>query len=1154
MKDIKEKILQSIQAFSGGDLTKNALKLFDTLGYNTDRQAPLDSQDYACFKATYAEANPRFNEDKALVTDWKYVDLLFQLSEEEIRQQHSLFDTKGVVTSGDSKIAMESYLFFAVELACSTYTRTAMSSITREINKLFPMPAMILFKYGQTLTLSVIGRRLNKQDERKDVLLKKVTLIKDINIANPHRAHIEILFDLSFDELLKKHKFANFPELHKAWEKTLDIKELNRRFYKELFNWYLWALRNVKFPQIRPKEDIIDDKTYQSESLIRLLTRLLFCWFMKEKGLIRGDLFNPAYIKTILRGFQGAGSDETIYYKAILQNLFFATLSKPAKERKLIENRFPNPHYGDQLVYRYVEFFNTGVNILELFSNIPFLNGGLFDCLDQRKDKDNPGEIRLDGFSTKKSKQPVVPDKLFFGEHKNIDLSREYDDKKKSNQTIHGLIDILHRYKFTIEENTPVEEEIALDPELLGKVFENLLASYNPETKTTARKQTGSFFTPREIVDYMVDESLVAYLEQQMKDHIPELKEMDSLKEVLREILSYTEKEHPFDDKEVDVLIKAFDNVKILDPACGSGAFLMGILQKMLHLLRKIDPENKRWFEKVIAKFPVYLQNEMRNKLQHENWDYVRKLGIIQECIYGVDIQPIAIQIAKLRFFISLLVDQKEKPDMDNRGFEPLPNLDFKLVAANTLISPPETDTPGDGLFADTFTVEFEKLTEQYFSTYLPEEKKSIKEQIAALITKKCDEKIKEIESRTWHTNEQAAKALKEKHKDFIREKEQEIKLWNSYKNLFKQESVGFFDKKYFFPRVFGGFDVIIGNPPYGASYSDMQKKYYLKNYSSAKSIPGIQKGSLDTFTLFIERGYRSLKRNGNLCFIVPISITSSDSITALHNLLEENCEIIKISSYAVRPQPVFENAVVNTSILFFIRTDTKCRHIFATKLYRKNKEMDLHKLVDNLEFIDVLDVKLRGRYPKISYYVEKNILRKIFKQDKAIKEMIKESGRPIFYRTTGGRYFKIITNYKTGSTKEKPLFLDEKYCNTIGAILSSNLFFWFYQIFSNNLDLKSYEIETFKIPYYKLSNEIIDNIEKLYSEYLIDIEKNANIRQSTRYANIESFKEYKIGKSKPIIDKIDDLICPLYGLTPEEIEYIKNYEIKYRLNDDEDD
>jgi adenine-specific DNA-methyltransferase len=990
-KIAKEKIQSALAAFASSSMERAGLQLFEALGYRSERRFPLSPNNAQTFMATFFVQGRSFNPDQALVPDWQSVDFLFQLTDSEIQsngQSALVFDSKDTYDGS----AIQSYLFFAIDLKRDLYSRTQLASITRAVNRLFDMPALLLFKHGDTITLSIIHRRLHKRDESKDVLLKKVTLIKDINIANPHRAHIEILSDLSFDELLRKHKFTNFVELHKAWEKTLDIKELNRSFYNELFNWYLWASKiNVKFPQIRPEEDMLDDKVHQSESLIRLLTRLLFCWFMKEKGLIKDDTFDPSYIKTILKDFQTPGSDETIYYKAILQNLFFATLSKPITDRKLIGKVFPNPHYGDQLVYRYVEFFKDDINILELFSNIPFLNGGLFDCLDRRKDRDNPGEIRLDGFSNTKSKQPVVPDKLFFGEYKNIDLSEDYDDKKKSNQTVHGLIDILYRYKFTIEENTPIEEEIALDPELLGKVFENLLASYNPETKTTARKQTGSFFTPREIVDYMVGESLVAYLEQRLKNDIPELKGMDALSEMLREVLSYTEEAHPFNDKEVDALIQAFDNVKIIDPACGSGAFPMGMLQKMLHLLRKIDPENKKWFEKVIAKFPAYLQNEMRSKLQHENWDYVRKLGIIQECIYGVDIQPIAIQIAKLRFFISLLVDQKEKPGMDNRGFEPLPNLDFKLVAANTLIAPPETDAPDNGLFADTFTVDFEKLTGQYFSTYLPEEKKSIKEQIASLITRKCDEKIKQTESRSWHANEQAAKALKEKHKDYIQEKEQETRLWNSYKNLFKNESVGFFDKRYFFPGVTAGFDIVIGNPPYVQiqKFSGMQEQ---QDWERQQYKTYARTG--DVYCLFYERGYRILGNNGVLAFITSNKWMRANYGKAMRRFFANNGAISQLIDFG--DSPIFENATTYTNILIWKKNGENV----------KTKAWDLSKAYENDASLDDLLEKQGEREPLFnedSFVIVED-------RQRGIKKRIEEIGTPL-------RDWDIAINYgiKTG-------------------------------------------------------------------------------------------------------------------------------------------
>lgn len=154
-------------------------------------------------------------------------------------------------------------------------------------------------------------------------------------------------------------------------------------------------------------------------------------------------------------------------------------------------------------------------------------------------------------------------------------MSGIYDDKKKAKSKIRGLINILNSYKFTIAENTPIEEEIALDPELLGKVFENLLASYNPETKTTARKQTGSFYTPREIVNYMVDEALIAYLKAKLEAQSPrfsvpappakrggEQTEVWTLNEIerdLRDLFLYSESEHKFSDAEVDVLIQAID-------------------------------------------------------------------------------------------------------------------------------------------------------------------------------------------------------------------------------------------------------------------------------------------------------------------------------------------------------------------------------------------------------------------------------------------------------------------------------------------------------------------------------------------------------------------------------------------------------------------
>lgn len=819
-------------------------------------------------------------------------------------KQTSLFDTKKV----DSTV-IETYLFFAIELSKEQYSRTELSLITREVNRLFPMPAMILFKHGNTLTLSVINRRLHKKDESKDVL-EKVTQIKDINIVNPHRAHIEILFDLSFDELKGKHQFTNFVELHNAWQKTLDTKELNKRFYEELFKWYLWAVKNVEFPQIRPKEDLIPDEAHQSESVIRLLTRLLFCWFMKEKQqLIPETLFDEKEAKRILKNFNFDKKKSSVYYRAVLQNLFFATLSVPIKDRKYLRESFKgkSSDHGNQYVFRYQDEFANSKENLKLFKDIPFLNGGLFDSLDKRKDEDNPIEIRLDGFSSNEKKQAFVPDFIFWGEHKGIDLSKELDNSRKNNETVNGIFEILNDYKFTIEEKTPIEEEVALDPDLLGRTFENLLASYNPETKTNARKQTGSFYTPREIVDYMVDESLLGYLKENVKVK-------DEADKKFRELISYSENKIRFSEEEKTKLLTAIENLKVIDPACGSGAFPMGILQKLVWLLHKIDPDNKKWFESLINRLPEYTQAEMRKKLDGENWNYIRKLGLIQQSIYGVDRQPIAIQIAKLRFFISLIVDQKVRDTPENNfGLLPLPNLDFKLVCANTLIKAPEEYQGGSIQFTDEFADKFTVATGKFFSVYLPKEKKKVVSEIKTLVNEKVEEKLGEIKSLYRSNDAKTKAALKQINRGQIERKEKDIKLWESYNNLFKYETVAFFETKYFFPEVKNGFGIAIGNPPYvRADNPDIS--YLRKQIMDSKQYKTLWE-KWDLYVAFIEKTFELLSVNGKLSFIIPDAYMASKYSEKSHDYFLKNATIDRINFCS--EVKIFDAAVKNIIIQF---------------------------------------------------------------------------------------------------------------------------------------------------------------------------------------------------------------------------------------------
>jgi hypothetical protein len=1123
MIDLKKKqyIQEIINDFGTGIFAENAVKLCNILGYQAGKQNLVFEKTVLAF-CEHFDPDDRLNPEKARISEWQSIDLLFRFTADFLSDTGHSSCEKYI-----NGTIVESWFFFAIELTRPEYSRTILAQITREMTKIFQMPFLIIFKYGTFITLSIPNQYVSKIN-KSETIPEKVFLIKDISIMHPHWAHIDILSNLSLYELQRHYTITNFAELYRAWEIVLDVKELNRRFYREIAQWYFWALHSVTFPQ--PVQPVPD---HTAKSLIRLLIRLLFVWFVKEKGLIGPDLFNKKYLAGLLKHFDpnGTGGIEnnvkgSAYYRAILQNLFFATLNQ---EQNLRGFHPDYQHCNMTILFQYENYFTDTQEFIYQIQNIPFMNDSLFDCLD-KVDSIEHKRIYEDGFSNQIDNVLCVPDYLFFGE-KETNIFGESDDISQRKSPANGIINIFEHYKFTMTENTLLEEDVALDPELLGQVFENLLANYHLGTKITARKQTGSFYTPREIVDYMVNESLKVYFSKKLENYA-------GLSEKLAVFFSYTDTMYQFTDKEVRILIDVLDQCRILDPACGSGAFLMGVLQKLVFILQKLDPKNKYWWElqkqKVLQNVFTLVNYETREErlkeidtvFENNTSDYSRKLYLMENSIYGVDIQPIAIQISKLRFFISLIIEQKSDPAQPNSGVHPLPNLETKFIAANTLIG---INQPVEYLSNEKFNIIVEELCDirrRLFSVKIPQ------------IKEKFQSRDKELRI----TMQKELLNINEEENSIV-----QMSVWDPYN---QDISAGWFDPKWMF-GIKTGFDVVIGNPPYGGSYPNDLPYYFRKTYKSAQTIPNKQKGSIDTFSLFIEQGYNLLKIGAGLHYIVPLSVTSSESMSGLHNILLNNCQKIKISSYADRPKQIFQNAAVGTAILFFLKTETKCESLLTTKVNRWHKKITLKQLIDTLHFTESLKYYFYGRLPKIGLTLESTILDKVFSsQNIAIKHLERKDGAAIYYRIAGGRYFKIITNYSTGSTQEKVVFLDRKLANSIGAILSSNLFFWFYQVFSDNHGIKLHEIELFKIPVKNLTDEFIIKLDTIYLEYLIDIEKNTIEHFTTAYANINSFKEYKIFKSKHLIDQLDDLICPLYGLTSEEIEFIKNYEIEFRLGE----
>ena len=651
------------------------------------------------------------------------------------------------------------------------------------------------------------------------------------------------------------------------------------------------------------------------------------------------------------------------------------------------------------------------------------------------------------------------------------------------------LFSFMASYNFTVDENDPDDAEVGVDPEMLGKIFESLLED---------NKAKGAFYTPKEIVRYMCKESLIAYLGTRTSSSA------NGLEAPIRTFVE-THEMQPELEHYRDSIDTALREVKICDPAIGSGAFPMGLLNELWRCREAIEETSSR----------VELKKE-----------------IIENNIYGVDIEKGAIDIARLRFWLSIVVDAEEP--------EPLPNFDYKFMQGNSLIESFEgfdlsrisNRLRGGqsksmqlvlGIDSHTSRQNLQRLLREYFSVTDHKKKASMRQSI--------NEEVKTlIRESIGGTPASLAKLEKmdcSANQDFF--------LWHTwFKDIFDN----------------GGFDIVIGNPPYGAKIDERLKKYLRDNYFSAVSHKkeGL-KGSTDTFVVFIELGHRILCNQGYLAFIVPMSVGSSDALTSLQSIIEKSCSEIKVSSYSNRPKQIFDAACVRTSIFMIKKDMTPIRHIFTTKLNRRTENLTIKDIIDNLDYVDSKEQKIYGRYAKVGTKSEVSILSKLLSSGKKIKDYYDENGNDVYYRAAGGRYFNVVTNYSTFSSAEKSFKC--RYTDIIGLILSSSYFYFYQQVYTDGLNIKRSEIENYPLPPLEsIKEEQKLKLENLYQRYLVDIEKNASIRQTSASSthHIESFKEYKIVRSKAIIDEIDDNIGPLYGLTQEEIDFIRNYELEFRM------
>ncbi len=470
-----------------------------------------------------------------------------------------------------------------------------------------------------------------------------------------------------------------------------------------------------------------------------------------------------------------------------------------------------------------------------------------------------------------------------------FDLIKEFDDRVFIGDEIFGeIFDTFDGYNFTIIEDSADESEVAIDPEMLGRVFENLL-------EENYRKGKGAFYTPREIVSYMCRQSVKEKLIQKFEP------------EWIDRLINKQETDNPYIRKHATQIKEAILGLRVLDPAIGSGAFPMGMLQAIVEILTNI--------EKTADKAQL-------------------KRSVIENSIYGVDIDSDAVEIAKLRFWLSLTVDEKEP--------SPLPNLDFKIMQGNSLIEtingfspiPPDIyskteQKPKDlfGSLEQTLLDEklFDKLTKKIHKFYgdtTGAQKQSDKDEIKSLIRQIIDSRIKK-EEETYRQNEvwlQVGQSQEKKKKinnmasALENINKAEIVLVELLKNNFQTKEL--FLYKLFFGEVLkeGGFDIVIGNPPYirQEKIKELKPKLEIEKYQSYN-------GTADIYIYFFEQGHRLLKDDGVLSFITSNKYTRAKYGKEFRKFTLENSQILEYIDF--NGVKVFESATVDTSILTFKKT-----------------------------------------------------------------------------------------------------------------------------------------------------------------------------------------------------------------------------------------
>ena len=656
--------------------------------------------------------------------------------------------------------------------------------------------------------------------------------------------------------LSKMGPIQNFDDL----QLRFSVEVVNKDFYADISNAFYKLVGNSnRLLTANIEQGILDIPESEEIDLakqqfaVRLIGRLVFCWFLRQKK-------STKEIPLIPNIFFDVKTEKSSFYQERLEPLFFETLNKPFAER------LP-------------EFIN------EPYSLVPYLNGGLF------YPKHGHGGDYYDS-ATKSSEKLGIPNKWFI-----------------------DFFEILERFNFTVDENSSLDMDLSVDPEMLGRIFENLLAEINPDTGEAARKSTGSFYTPRSVVDYMVDRTIFYYLERKTS----------IFPEKLNALISYDQiddHEFPLEDQEKKAVALALHKFKIFDPACGSGAFPIGMLQKLVWIQQQVDPNAEIWLDVQLSGISNELQKHLKSQVNNQKFDYLRKLSVIRESLFGVDIQPIATEMSRLRCFLTLIVEEDVKDHADNRGIQPLPNLEFKFITANSLLDLSEVneDTSNHpSMFDDNKLLnELKDMRDKYFTS-----------------TGKSRSKIMDSFFKVQKEMQSNLNTLQfgETTKAF-----RKLAEWDP----FGVDGVDWFDPQWMFGV--SEFDAIICNPPY---VGEKGHKEIFREISQS-GLGKFYQGKMDLFYFFFHLALNNAKSGAIITFITTNYFPTASGARSLRSDLRDRSSIIEIINF--NELRIFESALGQHNMITIFSKSKEQAPVKILSVYEKGtvKSKNLEELLSN--------------------------------------------------------------------------------------------------------------------------------------------------------------------------------------------------------------